>query len=240
LLIERLRGKRALVTGAAAGIGAATVRRFVEEGAEVILADIAEADGRALAADLDAHFELLDVRDEAAWSAVMKRTAGLDVLVNNAGVVELGGVTEMDEASFRRVLDVNTVGVYLGMRTVVPSMRSRGGGSIVNISSVAGMVGNPYSIGYAASKWAVRGMTKSAAVDLAQYKIRVNSVHPGVIRTPMSASVDPAKTSGSSPLERLGEPVEVANLIVYLASDESSFTTGAEHVIDGGTTAGWR
>jgi 3alpha(or 20beta)-hydroxysteroid dehydrogenase len=229
-----------LVTGAAAGIGAATVRRFVEEGAEVILADIAEADGRALAADLDAHFELLDVRDEAAWSAVMKRTAGLDVLVNNAGVVELGGVTEMDEASFRRVLDVNTVGVYLGMRTVVPSMRSRGGGSIVNISSVAGMVGNPYSIGYAASKWAVRGMTKSAAVDLAQYKIRVNSVHPGVIRTPMSASVDPAKTSGSSPLERLGEPVEVANLIVYLASDESSFTTGAEHVIDGGTTAGWR
>jgi 3alpha(or 20beta)-hydroxysteroid dehydrogenase len=233
-------GKRALVTGASAGIGAATARRFVEEGADVILADIAEVDGSALAADLGARFELLDVRDEAAWSAVVERSGGLDVLVNNAGVVELGGVTEMDEASFRRMLDVNTVGVFLGMRTVVPSMRSRGGGSIVNVSSVAGIVGNPYSIGYAASKWAVRGMTKSAAVDLAQHWIRVNSVHPGVIRTPMSASVDPGKTSGRPPLGRLGEPVEVADLIVYLGSDESSFTTGAEHVIDGGTTAGQR
>jgi 3alpha(or 20beta)-hydroxysteroid dehydrogenase len=123
---------------------------------------------------------------------------------------------------------------------VVPSMRARGGGSIVNISSVAGMVGNPYSIGYAASKWAVRGMTKSAALDLAPDGIRVNSVHPGVIRPPMSASVDPDKTSGRSPLGRIGEPADVANLIVYLASDESSFTTGAEHVVDGGTTAGRR
>jgi 3alpha(or 20beta)-hydroxysteroid dehydrogenase len=144
----------------------------------------------------------------------------------------------MDEAAFRRLLDVNTVGVFLGMRAVVPSMQARGGGSIVNLSSVAGLVGNPHSIGYAASKWAVRGMTKSAAVDLARHGIRVNSVHPGVIRTPMSASVDPAKTSGSPPLGRLGDPGEVANLILFLASDESSYTTGAEHVVDGGITAG--
>jgi 3alpha(or 20beta)-hydroxysteroid dehydrogenase len=238
--MSRLDGKRALITGGAAGIGAATARRFVDEGAEVTIADVAEDAGRALALELGARFERLDVRDESEWIGVVERSNGLDVLVNNAGVVELGGVTEMDEASFRRVLDVNTVGVYLGMRTVVPSMRARGGGAIVNISSVAGMVGNPYSIGYAASKWAVRGMTKSAAVDLAPDGIRVNSVHPGVIRTAMSASVDPAKTSGSAPLGRLGEPLEVANLVVYLASDESSFTTGAEHVIDGGTIAGRR
>jgi 3alpha(or 20beta)-hydroxysteroid dehydrogenase len=236
----RLTGKWALVTGGAAGIGAATARRFAEEGAQVTIADVADDAGRALAGELGARFEHLDVRDEAAWIAAVERTGGLDVLVNNAGIVELGGVTEMDEASFRRQLDVNTVGVYLGMRAAVPSMRARGGGSIVNISSVAGMVGNPYSIGYAASKWAVRGMTKSAALDLALDGIRVNSVHPGVIRTAMSASVDPAKTSGSAPLGRLGEPVEVANLIVYLASDESSFTTGAEHIVDGGTTAGRR
>ena len=238
--MDRLGGKRALITGAASGIGAATARRFVEEGATVVVADVAEEGGRSLAEELDATFERLDVRDESAWVAAVDRSGGLDVLVNNAGIVELGGVSEMDEATFRRVLDVNTVGVFLGMRTVVPSMRSRGGGSIVNISSIAGLVGNPYSIGYAASKWAVRGMTKSAAVDLAQDGIRVNSVHPGVIRTPMSASVELSKTSGLSPLERLGEPVEVANLIVYLASDESSFTTGAEHVVDGGTTAGRR
>jgi 3alpha(or 20beta)-hydroxysteroid dehydrogenase len=236
----RLDGKRALVTGAASGIGAATARRFVEEGAEVVVADVAEEGGRALSEELGASFEELDVRDESAWATAVDRSGGLDVLVNNAGIVELGGVTEMDEATFRRLLDVNTVGVFLGMRTVVPSMRARGGGSIVNISSVAGMVGNPYSIGYAASKWAVRGMTKSAALDLAPDGIRVNSVHPGVIRTPMSASVDPDKTSGRSPLGRIGEPADVANLIVYLASDESSFTTGAEHVVDGGTTAGRR
>jgi 3alpha(or 20beta)-hydroxysteroid dehydrogenase len=238
--MSRLDGKRALITGAASGIGAATARRFVEEGAMVVVADVAEEGGRSLAEELGATFERLDVRDESAWVAAVDRSGGLDVLVNNAAIVELGGVDEMDEASFRRLLDVNTVGVFLGMRTVVPSMRARGGGSIVNISSIAGLVGNPYSIGYAASKWAVRGMTKSAAVALAQDGIRVNSVHPGVIRTPMSASVELSKTSGLSLLARLGEPVEVANVIVHLASDESSFTTGAEHVVDGGTTAGRR
>jgi 3alpha(or 20beta)-hydroxysteroid dehydrogenase len=226
------------VTGAASGIGAATARRFAEEQAEVILADVSDGPGRALADELGGRFEHLDVRDGPAWAALVERSGGVDVLVNNAGIVELGGVLEMDEESFRRLLDVNTVGVFLGMRAVAPSMRARGGGSIVNVSSVAGLVGNPHSIGYAASKWAVRGMTKSAAVDLARHGIRVNSVHPGVIRTAMSASVDPAKTSGSAPLGRLGEPAEVANLIVYLASDESSYTTGAEHVVDGGVTAG--
>ena len=180
------------------------------------------------------------MRSEEVWRAVVATVGGLNVLVACAGIVELGGVTEMDEASFRRVLDVNTVGVYLGMRTAVPVMRAAGGGSIVNISSVAGLVGNPHSIGYAASKWAVRGMSRSAALDLAPDGIRVNSVHPGVIRTPMTESFDLSKTSGLSPLGRLGESVDVADLIVYLASDESSFVTGAELVVDGGVTAGRR
>jgi 3alpha(or 20beta)-hydroxysteroid dehydrogenase len=236
----RLSGKRALVTGGSSGIGAATARRFVEEGARVTVADVAEEAGRALADELGAGFATLDVRSEEAWRAVVASLEGLDVLVACAGIVELGGVTEMDEASFRRVLDVNTVGVYLGMRTAVPAMRAAGGGSIVNISSVAGLVGNPYSIGYAASKWAVRGMSRSAALDLAPDGIRVNSVHPGVILTPMTESFDLSKTSGLSPLGRLGEPADVADLIVYLGSDESSFVTGAELVVDGGVTAGRR
>jgi 3alpha(or 20beta)-hydroxysteroid dehydrogenase len=236
----RLSGKRALITGGSSGIGAATARRFVEEGADVTVADVAEEAGRALAGELGVRFEVLDVRSEEMWRAVVAAVGDLNVLVACAGIVELGGVTEMDEASFRRVLDVNTVGVYLGMRTAVPALRAAGGGSIVNISSVAGLVGNPHSIGYAASKWAVRGMSRSAALDLAPDGIRVNSVHPGVIRTPMTESFDLSKTSGLSPLGRLGEPVDVADLIVYLASDESSFVTGAELVVDGGVTAGRR
>jgi 3alpha(or 20beta)-hydroxysteroid dehydrogenase len=236
----RLTGKRALITGGSSGIGAATAKRFAEEGADVTVADVAEEAGRALAAELGARFDVLDVRSEENWRAVIAAVGGLNVLVACAGIVELGGVTEMDEASFRRVLDVNTVGVYLGMRTAVPAMRKAGGGSIVNISSVAGLVGNPYSIGYAASKWAVRGMSRSAALGLAPDGIRVNSVHPGVIRTPMTESFDLSKTSGLSPLGRLGEPVDVADMIVYLASDESSFVTGAELVVDGGVTAGRR
>jgi 3alpha(or 20beta)-hydroxysteroid dehydrogenase len=236
----RLSGKVALITGGASGIGAATARMFVDEGAAVTIGDIAVEAGRQVASEVGAAFAELDTTREDQWRAAVAELGRVDVLVNNAGIVELGGVEEMDEATFRRLLDVNAVGVYLGMRSVAPVMRAQGGGSIVNLSSVAGMVGNPHSIGYAASKWAVRGMTKSAAVDLAPHGIRVNSIHPGVIRTPMSGSVDPSKTSGFPPLGRLGEPHEVASLIVYLASDEAAFTTGAEHVIDGGTIAGRR
>jgi 3alpha(or 20beta)-hydroxysteroid dehydrogenase len=241
--VSRLDGKLALITGAASGIGAAEARRFVEEGARVVIADIAEAEGRALAAELGpaARFEFLDVRDAGSWRAAVasaKSNLGApNVLVNNAGILAFGGVVETDEATFRRLMDVNTVGVFLGMKAVVPSMR-RAGGSIVNISSIAGIVGNSHSIAYTASKWAVRGMTKAAALELAPLGIRVNSVHPGVIRTAMSdASGD--RSSGLPPLGRLGDPEDVANLVVYLASDESSFTTGAEHVIDGAATAGW-
>jgi 3alpha(or 20beta)-hydroxysteroid dehydrogenase len=239
----RLDGKVALITGAASGMGAAEARRFVEEGARVLLTDVAEEEGRSLAAELgtEARFEPLDVRDADAWQAAVaaaESTLGaVTVLVNNAGIVAFGGVLDTDEALFRRLLDVNTVGVFLGMRAVVPSMRKTGG-SIVNISSIAGMVGNSRSVGYTASKWAVRGMTKAAAIELAPLGIRVNSVHPGVIRTPMSVGAGDRR-SAVPPLGHVGEPEDVANLVVYLASDESRFTTGAEHVIDGASTAGW-
>jgi len=239
----RLEGKVALITGAAAGMGAAEARRFVEEGARVVVTDVAEDDGRALAAELgaNARFDRLDVCDAAAWrSAVASAEASfgsVDVLVNNAGILAFGGVLEMDEQTFRTLFEVNALGVFLGMQAVAPSMRATGG-SIVNISSIAGIVGNSKSIGYTASKWAVRGMTKAAAVELAPYGIRVNSVHPGVIRTTMSDSAGD-RTSGVPPLGHVGDPVDVANLVVYLASDESRFTTGAEHVVDGASTAGW-
>jgi 3alpha(or 20beta)-hydroxysteroid dehydrogenase len=241
--MPRLDGKVALITGGASGMGAAEARRFVEEGARVIIADVAQEEGQIVCRTLGsaAHFEHLDVRDATAWrravAASQDMFGAIDVLVNNAGVVALGGVSEMTEEVFRMLIDVNTVGVFLGMQAVVPGMRSRGG-SIVNISSISGMIGNGRSVGYTASKWAVRGMTKAAAVELAPYGIRVNSVHPGVIRTPMVAAVAD-QTSGIPPLGRVGEPHEVANLAVYLASDESRFTTGAEHVVDGGATAGW-
>jgi len=147
-------------------------------------------------------------------------------------------VLDLPEATFRWMLDINTVGPFLGMHAVAEPMRRAGGGSVINISSIAGMVGGRGSIAYTASKWAVRGMTKAAALELAPFGIRVNSVHPGVIRTPMS-DVAGTRTSGVPPIGRIGEPSDVSWLVVYLASDESAFTTGTEHVIDGGQLAGW-
>jgi 3alpha(or 20beta)-hydroxysteroid dehydrogenase len=240
--VGRVDGKVAVVTGGASGIGAAVATLLAAEGAGVVVADVDDAGGAAVAAALGprARFEHLDVRDEGDWSRVVQTAAALGplgVLVNAAGMVEWGGVVDMVEASFRRLLDVNTVGPFLGMQAVVPAMRAGGGGSIVNIASTSAMVGSPASIGYTASKWALRGMTKAAALELAPHGIRVNSVHPGVIDTPMSRAAG-AHASGKPPLGHVGDPLDVAYLVLYLASDEARYTTGAEHVVDGGRLAG--
>jgi 3alpha(or 20beta)-hydroxysteroid dehydrogenase len=243
--MNRLDGKVALVTGGATGMGAEMARRCVAEGASVTIADVRDDDGAVLAAECGerAMYAHLDVRDAEAWAEVVAttdRTFGpVNVLVNNAGIIDWGGVVDMDEATFRRILDVNTIGVFLGMKAVVASMERAGRGSIINMSSSAGMVGGAKTIGYTASKWAVRGMTKAAAVELGPRGIRVNSVHPHIVLTPM-ATAGNAEGLGPPPVGRFGDPADAAMLIVYLASDESGYTTGHEHVIDGGALAGWR
>lgn len=240
--MDRLSGKSAIVTGAASGMGAAEARAFAAEGATVTVADVDADAGARVAEECGGRFHPLDVTDAAQWHALVtsveQACGSVDVLVNNAGIVAWGGVTDLDEETLRRVLDVNTIGPFLGMRAVVPAMERAGGGSIVNIGSTAAFVGGPKALGYTASKWAVRGMTKAAALELAPLGIRVNAVHPGLIRTPMSGAAGD-RTSGTPPLGRLGTPADVAAIVVHLASDESAYTTGADHVVDGGRTVGW-
>lgn len=242
---NRFAGKVVVVSGGARGMGAAHVRRFVTEGASVVIGDVLKDDGGKLAAELGdrARFTTLDVTDAARWRDVVAETeeafGPIDVLVNNAGITRHGSVEDHSEADYRLVVDVNQIGVFLGMQAVVPSMRRAGRGSIVNVASAVGMIGAARSIAYAATKWAVRGMTKAAAMDLAPYNIRVNAVHPGAIRTPMIADLDDATLNAiaqRTPLRRVAEPEEVANMVVYLASDEASFCTGADFVVDGGIT----
>jgi 3alpha(or 20beta)-hydroxysteroid dehydrogenase len=243
--MSRLESKVAIITGGAMGMGAEMARRCVAEGASVVVADVQDESAALVAKECgdQARAVHLDVADPDDWAAVVAHAelafGPVSVLVNNAGIIAWGGVEEMDEASFRRLLDVNTVGVFLGMKAVTESMKRAGGGSIINMSSSAGMVGASKSIGYTASKWAVRGMTKAAAVELGAYGIRVNSVHPHVVRTPMSESSD-ASALGLPPVGRFGDPTDAASLIVFLASDESGYITGAEHLLDGGALAGWR
>jgi 3alpha(or 20beta)-hydroxysteroid dehydrogenase len=246
---ERLQGKVALITGAAGGIGTATARRFAQEGASLLLSD-ADADGaQKLAGELGepALARGHDVTSEQEWSTTvawgLDAHGRIDVLVNNAGVFLAAPLVETTLEEFRRVLDVNIVGVFLGMRAVAPTMSERGSGSIVNLSSLAGLTGGPYLTAYSASKWAVRGMTKVVAKELARTGVRVNSLHPGQIDTAMNTRqrertpelID--KLIKGIPLGRIGEPLEVAEAAVYLASDESSYVTGSELVIDGGVSA---
>lgn len=237
---NRLEGKVALVSGGAAGLGAAYCRALAAEGARVVVTDVDGEAARALAGECgpDHSSAALDVADESAWTAAVEhcrsRYGRLDVLVNNAGIVHRTGLLETDAASFERVLDVNALGTFLGMKAVVPLMSEGGGGSIINVSSTAGVTGFPGIIGYTASKWAVRGMTKAAAAELAPLGVRVNTIVPGLVETPMTA--DFAGTGGSLRRKR-GTVGEVAPLVVFLASDESTFCTGADFVADGGETA---
>ncbi|MFE1949463.1 SDR family NAD(P)-dependent oxidoreductase [Streptomyces sp. NPDC059524] len=238
----RADGKVVVVTGGARGMGAAFARRLVAEGAKVVVGDVLVKEGEALAAELGAGsalFTELDVTSEASWNAAVARAeeafGGVTGLVNNAGVVHRCPIEELSEADYRRVIDVNEVGVFLGMKAVLPSMRAAGGGSIVNISSLGGVIGFPYIISYVASKWAVRGMTKAAAQEFAPYGIRVNSVHPGMVATEMTAHSERSHESVKhQPIQRLAAPEEVAGMVLYLLSDEASYSTGAEFLVDGG------
>lgn len=242
----RLDGKVALISGAARGMGECEARLFVREGAKVVLGDILEEQGRQVAKELGAAatFVRLDVTVESDWQravATAEQTYGeLHILVNNAGIVRMAPLDETSLEAWNEVINVNQTGVFLGMKHAIPAMRRAGGGSIINISSIAGLVGLSNIPAYQASKGAVRLLTKNAAVQYAQDKIRVNSVHPGRIETPMTTPLDAARREmvlSMTPLGRDGQPEEVAYGVLYLASDESSFVTGAELVIDGGFTA---
>jgi 3alpha(or 20beta)-hydroxysteroid dehydrogenase len=242
--MDRLKGKVILITGGARGQGAAEARLCVAEGARVVITDLLEAEGRQLAAALGeaAAFLRQDVTQEADWEsaiAAAERFGGLHGLVNNAGIYQPATLLETDAALFERHMRVNQLGCFLGMKAVAPLMERSGGGSIVNISSVAGLRGSPGAIAYSATKWALRGMTKAAAIDLAPRKVRVNSVHPGPIDTDMLKVRTPEQNERrvrQVPMQRMGSAEEVARLVLFLLSEESSYITGAEVAIDGGAT----
>ncbi len=247
----KLQGKVALITGGARGMGKSHVRHFVAEGARVVFGDVRDDQGRYVAAKLDeqsCRYVHLDVTREDDWAAAVTATeetfGRLDVLVNNAGILTFAPIAEMSADSFRRVLEVNAVGCWLGMKAVIEPMKRAGGGSIVNISSIEGFTGAAGLSAYSASKFAVRGMTKAAAQELAAFGIRVNSVHPGGVLTRMVVESEDARAESAEafmkamPLHRFAEPVEISRLVAYLASDESSYSTGSEFVADGGLLSG--
>jgi|TARA_B100000809_G_scaffold91495_1_gene89988 cyclopentanol dehydrogenase len=247
----RLENKVALISGGARGMGAVEAKLFAKEGAKVIIGDMLEDEGKKVEAEIneaggDCVFVLLDVSDEDAWKRAVdeavSRYGKLDILVNNAGIYRAHIVEETTAEEWDQVMDINAKGVFLGTKHAIPAMRQAGGGSIVNISSVAGLVGSKQTTAYTASKGAVRLLTKSTAIQYAADGIRANSVHPGTIVTPMTEGflAEPAMHEdrvNRTPLKRLGKPEDVAYGALYLASDEASFVTGSELVIDGGRTA---
>lgn len=242
----RLQGRYALVTGASRGIGAAIVKRFVEEGARVIAADIRADLGHSLARQLghDVVFRSLDVTDDSAWREVAAEMADnpVDILVNNAGgVVNFAALHEFEPVDWRKIVDLNLTSVFFGMRYVIPLMLASGkGGAVVNMSSIAGSVGISVAPAYSAAKAGVRILSKGAALAYAAQGVRVNTIHPGLIATPMVDEQPDWATEGflaNTPMKRMGSPMEVADAAVYLASDEAKFVTGAEIAVDGGYLA---
>ena len=251
----RLDGKVALVSGGARGLGRAMAEEFVAEGARVMIGDVLVEDARATAKEVgpDCEAIALDVTSEDSWAAAIAAVSdtfgGLDILVNNAGTAEGAPFADTTLESYRRVTEVNQTGVFLGMRAAVAPMTARGGGSIVNISSIEGMVASPMIISYTASKWAVRGMTKAVAMELAPLGIRVNSIHPGHVHTGLASQPGQDRSlveamieehsRRHAPMGRTGTPQEIAKLATFLASDDSSYSTASEFVADGGFIAGY-
>lgn len=238
----RFDGTVSLVSGGARGMGAEHVRGLVAEGGKVVFGDVLVDEGKTLADELgDAvRFVELDVTQAEDWeravAAADELGGPISLLVNNAGILAMGDIDTMSEADFRKVIDVNLVGVFLGMQAAIPSLRSAGGGTIINVSSTAGLMGYGGLGAYVASKWGVRGITKSAAMELGKDGIRVMSVHPGPIKTPMIDDV-PDAVFASQPIARAGEPSEVTKLVLFLAAD-ATYSTGSEFVVDGGQVLG--
>jgi 3alpha(or 20beta)-hydroxysteroid dehydrogenase len=244
---DRLAGVVAIVTGGARGLGASFARYIVAHGGLVVVADLLDDEGKQLVVELGAaaRYVHLDVTDTAQWAEAVRFTVGefgsLTGLVNNAGVATGQFIEHEPVEHFRSVLEVNLVGVFNGMQAVIAPMRAAGGGSIVNISSAAGLFGLAMTAGYGASKWGVRGLSKIAAVELGSDRIRVNSVHPGMTYTPMTAQVGIQPGEGNypnTPMGRVGVPEEIAGAVGYLLSDDAAYVTGAEIAVDGGWTAG--
>jgi 3alpha(or 20beta)-hydroxysteroid dehydrogenase len=241
-MADRLTGKVALVSGGARGMGASHVRTMVAEGAKVVFGDILDDEGEAVAKEVgdNARYVHLDVTQPDDWDAAVATAVsefgGLHVLVNNAGIINIGTFEDYALSEWQRIIDINLTGVFLGIRAAVKPMKEAGTGSIINISSIEGIAGTIACHGYTASKFAVRGLTKSAALELGPSGIRVNSIHPGLIKTPMTDWVP--EDIFTTALGRIAQPVEVSNMVIYLASDDSSYSTGSEFVVDGGTTAG--
>ncbi len=243
--MNRLDDKVALITGGARGQGAAEAELFVKAGAQVVITDVLDAEGRATAERLGAACEFLhhDVVSEDDWNSVVETIVALhgrlDILVNNAGIFRMVGLIETSLAMWQQMMDINQTGVFLGMRTAAPAMQASSSGSIINISSIAGMRGASVAHAYSASKWAVRGMTKSAAIELAPSGVRVNSVHPGIIDTNMLDEFGPMRDNIESriPLGRVASADEVGKLVLFLASDDASYCTGQEFVVDGAMTS---
>lgn len=240
----RVDGKVVLISGGARNIGGASARLLVEEGAHVVIGDLLDEEGTALADELcrasgrdAARYVHLDVTSEEDWAAAVELTLAaygrLDVLFNNAGIFNGGQLQRYRREQWQQMLDVNLTGAFLGIQAAADAMIAAGGGSIINTSSIEGLRGTPWAHGYVASKWGLRGLTKSAAMELAPHGVRVNSLHPGRISTPATDQMP--EDLIPIPLGRPGQPAEVAAMVLFLASDESSFTTGSEFVIDGGT-----
>ena len=237
----RLDGKVAIITGGARGQGASEARLFTDEGATVYITDVLVDDGAKTAADIGCAFLSHDVTQPTGWQQVIDRVVTdrghIDVLINNAGILYWEPMTTTPLDVWERVIAVNQTGVFLGMQAVAPAMKQQKSGSIINISSIGGMRGGSPCFAYAATKWAVRGMTKGAAQELGPYNIRVNSIHPGIIDTPMLADKPIADMAARVPLGRYASPDEVAKLALWLASDDSAYASGAEFILDGGQTA---